>query len=209
MKQNEKIRCEIVAKWSVDPNTSLKQLARKCNKNYYTVRRVVLRLKKDRSIQDKPRTGRPKGLIDENLEKRIVHIIHRHSSMSIRDIAKKADTSHVMVVKIKKLNNIRTFKKKKAPKRSEKQNFKSITLSRKLYEQKSAKKKVCVVMDDETCLKMHLATLPGLQYYSIAPGCDLEESQKTVVFTKFGEKILIWQAICQCGKRSTPFFTFL
>ncbi|KAF2905399.1 hypothetical protein ILUMI_00788 [Ignelater luminosus] len=100
-------------------------------------------------MQDKPRIGHPKGLIDKNLEKRVVHIIHHHPSMSIRDIAKKAGTSHVMVVKIKKLNNIRTFKKKKAPKKSEKQNSKSITLLRKLYEQKFAKKKVCVVMDDE------------------------------------------------------------
>ncbi|KAF2905905.1 hypothetical protein ILUMI_00270 [Ignelater luminosus] len=89
MKRNEKIRCKIMAKWSVDPNISLKRLARKCNKNYYTVRKVVLRLKEGRSMQDKPRTGRPKGLIDKNLEKRVVHIIHRHPSMSIRDIAKK------------------------------------------------------------------------------------------------------------------------
>ncbi|KAF2879757.1 hypothetical protein ILUMI_26414 [Ignelater luminosus] len=90
MKRNEKTRCEILAKWSVDPNISLIQLARKCNNNYYTVQRVVLKLKEDRSMQDKPKTGRPKGLIDKKLEKLVVHIIHRHPSMFIRDIARTA-----------------------------------------------------------------------------------------------------------------------
>ncbi|KAF2896930.1 hypothetical protein ILUMI_09244, partial [Ignelater luminosus] len=57
-------------------------------------------------------------------------------------------------------------------------------------------------MYDEAYVKMDLATLPGLQCYSIAPGCDLEESQKTFAFTKFGEKILIWPANCQVGNKA-------
>jgi len=47
--------------------------------------------------------------------------------------------------------------------------------------------------------------LAGHQFYSIVPGNIISDSEKTISHEKFGEKVLIWQAICQCGDRSAPF----
>ena len=129
-------------------------------------------------MKDQSRIGRPKGPANKKLEKKVVSIIKKNKSISIRDIAKKAGTSHVMVVKIKKKNSIRTFKKQKAPKRTRQQTLKSISLVRKLYELKFANQKECIVLDDETYVKMDFCTLAGPQFYSIVPGDIISDSEK-------------------------------
>jgi len=163
-------------------------LAKQVRTSYYTARRAVLRFKNSQTIKDKSRIGRPKGSANKKLEKKVVSIIRKNKSMSIRDIAKKAGTSHVMVVKVKKRNSIRAFKKQKAPKRTQQQTLKSIHLVRKLYEQKFDNKKEWIVLDDEIYVKMDFCTLAGPQFYSIVLGDIISDSEKIIRHEKFGEK---------------------
>ena len=62
-------------------------------------------------------------------------------------------------------------------------------------------------MDDETYVKMDFKTLPGPQYYTKSVDENLPLVETTVGIEKFGKKILVWQAICQCGLRSRTFLT--
>lgn len=67
-----------------------------------------------------------------------------------------------------------------------------------------SKKQHCVIMDDETCCKYDFKTLPGPQYYTVRVGQDVSEEKKSIYTEKFGNKMMVWQAICQCGIK---FFT--
>lgn len=207
MSEKEKVREAIFAKLRENPHMSYKKLASEVRVSYFLARRVALRFKEEGTVKDKARSGRPKHSVNKQLERRVIGFIERNPNMSIRDIAKKAKTSHQQVINIKKRNNIKTYKKKKIPKRSEKQNVKSKKLAGKLYREKFVKKNVCIVMDDETYVKMDFSTLPGPQYYSVVPGCQIGDDKKTIGFEKFGKKLLIWQAICQCGNKSRIFVT--
>lgn len=61
-------------------------------------------------------------------------------------------------------------------------------------------------MDDETDCKMDFKTLPGVQYYNQIPEEEIKDEEKIIRLEKFGSKVLIWQAICECGERSALFF---
>ena len=60
-------------------------------------------------------------------------------------------------------------------------------------------------MDDETYVKFDFKTLPGAQYSTKTTDEVLAESYISIPVEKFGAKVLVWQAICQCGKKTTPF----
>jgi len=111
MNSNEKVRKDILHKWLQNPSISYKQLVKQVGTSYYTTRRAVFRFKNSQTIKNKWRIGRPKVPSNKKLEKKVVSIIKKNKSMSIGDIARKAGTLHVMVVKIKKRNSIRKFKK--------------------------------------------------------------------------------------------------
>lgn len=70
-----------------------------------------------------------------------------------------------------------------------------------------SEKNVCVVMDDETYVKINFATLPGPQFYTKYRDEVLPESETSIIMEKFGAKILVWQAICQCSHCSRTFLT--
>lgn len=57
-------------------------------------------------------------------------------------------------------------------------------------------------MDDETYVKMDFSTMPEPQFYTKSPTETLPDSESKIGIKKFGAKLLIWQAICQCGHRS-------
>ena len=65
----------------------------------------------------------------------------------------------------------------------------------------------CMLMDDETYCKLDSTTLPGPQFYNAVVGEMVPDDRKTIGLEKFGKKVLVWQAICSCGKKSLPYFT--
>jgi len=78
---------------------------------------------------------------------------------------------------------------------------------RRLYDRLLTDAVECVVMDDETYVKLDSKTLPGPQFYTKAKGETVDDSVTKIEVDKFGEKVLIWQAICTCGLKTSPFFT--
>lgn len=69
------------------------------------------------------------------------------------------------------------------------------------------KKNYCTVMDDETYCKLEFKSLPGHHYYSGTDRKAVSEEHKVIKMDKLANKVLAWQAICSCGKRSKPYFT--
>ncbi|KAF2889746.1 hypothetical protein ILUMI_16427, partial [Ignelater luminosus] len=47
----------------------------------------------------------------------------------------------------------------------------------------------CVLIDDETYMKMDTRKLPGSQFHTIAEGEDVKESNKTICVGKLDEKV--------------------
>ena len=112
-----------------------------------------------------------------------------------------------MVQRSKKRNKLKTYKKQRAPKRSQKQAACVKPRLRKLYDKILTKNQQCIIMDDETYVKLDYSSLPGSQFYTVSEGMELAQAEKVVAVEKFGAKAMVWQAICECGLKSTPFIT--
>ena len=62
-------------------------------------------------------------------------------------------------------------------------------------------------MHDETYAKFDYSTLPGPQFYTIQEGQKPDKHTRSISVEKFGKKAMIWQAICECGMKSSVFIT--
>lgn len=112
-----------------------------------------------------------------------------------------------MVQRIKKRNNLKTYKKQKVPKQSADQKSRAKTRARKLYNRILQKPNACILMDDETYVKEDSKTLPGSQFYTTIVGEEASDNEKSIQMEKIGQKVLVWQAICSCGLKSSIFYT--
>lgn len=92
------------------------------------------------------------------------------------------------------------------PKRSAEQQIRSKKRCRNLYDILLQNKTRCILMDDETYVKFDSSTLPGPQYYNAVIGENVPDSDKAIKLDKFGKKVLVWQAICSCGLKSSSYF---
>lgn len=202
----EKVRQQILHKLLENSDLSSAQVSKSLKVSIRTVQRVKKSWNDSQSVRRKTGSGKNLGASDINLDRTIVRTIKGKRSTSIRDIAKKVGTSTSMVQRAKKRNGLRTYKKQKNAKKTENQLKTIKTRLRKLYNI-LLEKKTCIVMDDETYVKMDFSTLPGPQYYTKQRYETLPESQTNVGVEKFGAKLLVWQAICQCGQRSRLFVT--
>ena len=59
-------------------------------------------------------------------------------------------------------------------------------------------------MDDETYCKFDCLTPTVQQFYTTLKGTNADVL--LIETEKFGEKIIIWHAICSCGFKTQPFF---
>ena len=62
-------------------------------------------------------------------------------------------------------------------------------------------------MDDETYVKRDYRQLPGNVYYVSSVRGKVNKKFKYVCVDKFAPKVLVWQAICECGLKSKAFAT--
>lgn len=205
MKEVER-RKLIIDKWNQNPNRPMHFIAKELKIAKSTVVCVLKRYFETSSISRKKKSTTKNVPRDKKLEEKIVKTIKKNRSMSIRDVAKSCGTNHHMVQRCKRRNSLKTRKKSKIPKVTEKQRKAIKSRSRKLYDL-LGKKKCCIVMDDETYVKADFRTLPGPQYYTTFEGEILPESETSIGVEKFGSKYLVWQAICQCGEKSSSFVT--
>lgn len=202
----EERRKLIIDKWKENIERPIHFIAKDLKMPRTTVNNVLNQYFQTFSIQRKKTLRTKTGPRCQILEKKIVQVILKNRSMSVRDIAKKCQTTHSMVQRCKLRKGLQTRKKRKAAKVSESQKKTIKTRSRKLYDL-LGKKSVCIVMDDETYVKADFRTLPGEQFYTAFKGEELLASQTSICLEKFGTKYLVWQAICQCGLKSSSFIT--
>jgi hypothetical protein len=204
---NERERREqIVAKWMENTQRPNHFIARDLKIPRRTVDTVLKRYLETLSTAQKPRTVEHGGARDPGLDRKIIKTICKNRSMSERDIAKKNSTSQSMVRRAKERASMKTKKKRKVPKTSEKQRCTIKTRARKLYDLLGTEN-FHLILDDETYVKADFSTLPGDQFYTIADGETLPDSETTIGMEKFGSKYLVWQAICPCGDRSRTYVT--
>lgn len=172
-----------------------------------TVYDTIIRYGETNSFKDKPGRGRKVGSYNKKIDKSVTTTLVKNKSMSVRDIAKKCKTTKSTVQDIKRRHGLKTYKKRKVPKRPPTQLERAKNRSGKLYKHQVEKNFDCILMDDETYVKLDFKTLSGPQFYTKARNELITESEMSIAVEKFEPKILVWQAICQCGKKSTPFFT--
>lgn len=177
----------------------------KCSKS--AVFKIIKKFGEECTVADLPKSRRRSGPADPSIDEKGVKLLTCGRCYSVREISRKLRVSVGTVQNIKKRNNIKTYKKQKSPKRSADQRVRAKKRSGKLYKQLLQGKNRCILMDDETYVKFDTNTLPGPQYYNARKGEKVPDEIRTVPIEKFGEKVLVWQAICTCGKKSMAFFT--
>lgn len=200
-------RQSIVSKYCSQKGISLRQIAKEEGVSLHAVQNAIERFGEHYTLKDLPGRGRKRGAFNPQLDKKICQQFIKKKELSVRDCAKKCGTSTSIVQRAKERNGLKTFKKQKQPKRSKIQAASVKTRCRKLYDQILCKNKHCVIMDDETYVKFDYKTLPGPQFYTVSEEKEVSMAEKSIFCTKFGKKVLVWQAICQCGMKSIPFFT--
>lgn len=201
------VRKQIVDSWLSVKGISFRQIAKQLNTSHQTVSAVIKKYGEELTFKDLPRPGRKIGSYNKNIDRKVRKLIESKRSLSVREIAKKCGNSPANVQEIKKRHNLKTYKKQRIPKRSQKQQAVAKNRARKLYEEVLINFKGCVLMDDETYVKLDGSTLPGPQFYTKKKGEPVSDSFSSIPTEKFGEKVLVWQAICSCGNRTSSFFT--
>lgn len=200
------IRKLILHEW-VHNKLSYRRLAKKFNCSKTGVEKIIRKFGEHCTLENLPKNRSKKGAVNSKKEQIVLNLLMNKKTVSVREIARKARVSVGTVQNIKSRHGIKTYKKQKIPKRSVSQQLRAKNRAKKLYKILLEKKLKCLMMDDETYIKMDLSTLPGLQYYNAKVGSIVPDEDKAIRCEKFGSKILVWQAICSCGRRSTPYFT--
>lgn len=67
--------------------------------------------------------------------------------------------------------------------------------------------KGCLVLDDETYVKVDPHQVPGQKFYVANKRLNVPDKYKFIKLDKYGKKLMVWQAICSCGKKSQSFVT--
>lgn len=203
----EKVRQNIINKYLENNQFSYAEIGRQTKTSRATARNVINKFINEKTIKNKKKSGRKVGFSDPILVKRVLNAIKLNPSLSERDLAKKFNISKTYVHKIKFKHGIKSYKVQAVPNRNDNKNKNAKSRSRKLHDIMFNGHKGCIIMDDETYVKLDFRQLPGLQFYSAAHRGDVLNCFKEKKVDKFAKKTMVWQAICTCGKFSRPFIT--
>lgn len=197
----------ILYKYQENPTLKPYKLAKQLKLPSSTVYKVINRFKRTLSIERKAGSGRKKGFADKNLEKLIVRSLKQHPELSDNDRALKYKTSRCTVLRIRRNHNFKSYRAQKAPNRPLKQQKDVKLRAQKLYDEILTTNDGCLMMDDETYVKMDYKQLPGQKFYTAIKRGNVASKYKYVYMDKFGKKLMVWQALCSCAKKSKVFVT--
>lgn len=204
----EKARREkIVHTFLQNPTWSCSKVAKILKFPKTTVAAVIKRFKTTQSTNraTKPATKKASGT--PPLRKNIIRSIQQNPSLSDADRAKKCRTSRSTARRIRIEHKYKSYRASKCPNRSMKQNKTAKTRARKLYLNVLTKFGGCILMDDETYIKMDFNQIPGPRYYAAKKRGGVAKKFKHIGVDKFGKKLLVWQGICSCGLKTRAFVT--
>lgn len=194
-------------KYLENTNASYRSIAKSLKIPKTTVSRVISKFLQTKSIERKAGSGRKAGPSNPGLSQKVKRTLTQNPSLSMRDAAKKLGTSKSTVQKYKRDLGLRSFVVQKVPGRSQSGQNVVKPRARKLYYNFLTKMDNCIIMDDETYIKMDFNQLPGKVFYVSKERGSVRDKYCQKSMTKFAKKYLIWQAICSCGKKSKAFVT--
>lgn len=188
------------------PDFTQRKIAKIAGVCLSTVEKRIANYKSNISNERREGVGRPTGPVDRKMESKELTKIKARPCDSVRDLARKCKTSASMVQRVKARNDLVTCVKQKRAKKSDKQYNEGIKRAKKLSKILKREKNSCLAMDDETYVKKHFVQNEGKQFYTKKRGETLDESITTTAYDKFPAKKMVWQTICECGLRSSPYF---
>lgn len=203
---DQETRVFIIKKYCTE-GLSCRDIARIVKRSKSAVYQIIRKFGEHHTVADLPRFRTRRGATKPRTEKKCVKLLLSEESFSVRRIAKKLRISVGSVQNIKRRNNIKTYRKQKMPKRSAEQENRARDRCRKLDIILRKQSNRCILMDDETYCKLDTTTLAGPQFFNAIVGEEVPCDMRSIKIDKFGKKVLVWQAICTCGKTSLPYFT--
>lgn len=200
-------REKIVHKYWEDPAVSVCKIAKSLKLPRTTVRDVLKGYKETLTINRKPGSGRKPGTYNKKLYQKVRLSFKTNPGLSHRDRAKRFKTSYGTIRNVLKKAGLKSFKAIKYPNRSDKQRFEVKKRSRRLYDEILTKHNGCLLVDDETYVKLDLKQNAGSKYYVATIRGKVLDKWKYICVDKYAKKAMIWQGICTCGKKTRPFVT--
>lgn len=168
-----------------------------------TIYNVLKKYEDTKDVTDKHRSGRPKKLCRGSMT-RLKRLVNHKTGVSLRRLGSKFGVSHETIRKCLKEMNINYFKKKRAPKYTEKQLQEVPTRARRLNRLLSDQD-IELVMDDEKYFCLSDQSVPSNRGFYSSDKNDTSSDIKFKKTQKYEPKVLVWVAISTKGI-STPFF---
>lgn len=197
----------IMHKHNENPLMSAAQIAKSLKLPRRTVSAVIKRCTNTLTVERANGSGAKIGTRDGKLKAKVIRSVKNNPGLSDRDLATKFGSNHTTVRRIRMREGLKSWRAIKHPNRSDKQNLVAKTRARLLYEKVLTKFKGCMIMDDETYVKVDLKQLPGRKFYVSTIRGGVAGKFKYIKMDKFSKKLMIWQAICSCGLKSKVFVT--
>lgn len=197
----------IVNKYIENPTQSGSEMAKMLKLPKTTICRVIKRYKESLSVERSVQVNRKHGTQNKQLNSKVLKSIKTNPGLSDYDLAKKHKASRTTVRDIRVRAGYKKYRAIKQPNRSDKQNIAAKKRARLLYDNVLTKFTGCVLMDDETYVKLDFKQIPGQKFYSADARGNVPPKFKFVKCDKFAKKCMIWQAICSCGRKSKIFIT--
>lgn len=198
-------RRKILHEFQKNPTRKPYHIAKELNIPKSTVYDVINRFKETLSTNRRKGGGRKKGFVDKKLVNKVLRSLRDHPEYSDNHRASKYKTSRRTIARIRHAHSFKSYRAKKFPNRTDKQE-KSVKLrARRLYDDILTKFSGCVLMDDETYVKLDFSQLPGQKFFAAIHKRNVKPQHKYIFVDKFAKKLMIWQAICQCGLKSSVF----
>lgn len=170
------------------------------------VYRTVCRLIDTGSIQDRPRSGRPRTARTKDRVKRIREKIRYNPIRSGRKMAKDEETSERSMRRIlKKELHYKPYKKCKRHGLSDKQRAERVKRAKMLLERQNAESVEKIVFSDEKLFNTEAKF--NAQNDRIYALCieDVSEKVRTVSTFQNKNSVMVWTGICQNGKLPLKF----
>ena len=180
-------RKNILKDFTTEKGLTTRKLAKRYNVCHTTIENTIKRFGESLTVKDMPGRGRKPGPCDPEIDTKVCRLFSKCPALSIRDAAKKLGCTSSMVKRVKDRNGLKSYRKRKVPKRSVEQEGRAKSRA-KLLTKKLRHFSGCIVMDDETYVKLDYRSLLGTQFYTAMKGQVLSKEMTTIPQEKFGRK---------------------
>jgi hypothetical protein len=171
-----------------------------------TVYNIISKVEKDISLIRKSGSGRNPKILGSNDRKRLRNLVSGKVGNSYRSLGKKLKCDPKTVKKNLEIMGIKRFKRKSAPKVTEKQKLEQRRRLNKLIKSHMKPSKgLEVIMNDESYFELDGANYHENSYYYAEDGQEVPENIKFKSKAKYPIKVMVWLAISAKGRSNALF----